>query len=258
MPSVNDAMNRPLRVGLLALAVLIAGPVSAQGQAAPSPSPSRQEVQQAHDHVQQDPNLGGTRKEQKLRFKDFEPWKPKPTKSDPPSPWLLGLARWIAEAGRLVIWAVGALAVALFIVGLRYWIRARAEAISTKTIQLPSHVRELDIRPESLPDRIGATARELWLAGQQEAALSLLYRGTLSRLVHVHAVPIRAASTEGECVHLARRRLDPARGDFVARLVGAWQLAIYGARMPDSASVLTLCDDFDAQLGHRGVAEVAP
>jgi len=87
--------------------------------------------------------------------------------------------------------------------------------------------------------------------------LSLLYRGALSRLVHQHAVPIRAASTEGECVALAAARLAPERSAFFGRLVSAWQLAVYGARLPESSSVLALCADFDTQFRAAPVAQPA-
>lgn len=249
-----DAALGTLRACLLALG-LCAAHLAAFSQEAPAPS--RQDVQAAHDQVRKDPNLGGTKKEQTLRLKDFKPWESKPrTKSEPQPTWLVGLARWLAEAGRLVVWALGAIAVALFLVGLRHWIRVRADVDKAKAIRhLPSHVRELDIRPESLPEHIGATAKALWQSGEHHPALSLLYRGALSRLVHDHAVPIRAASTEGECVQLAARRLARGPGDFFARLVGAWQLAVYGARLPESTSVLALCDDFDRHLGHRLTTE---
>ena len=69
----------------------------------------------------------------------------------------------------------------------------------------PTHVRDLDIRPESLPDDIGAAARALWDRGEHRAALALLYRGLLSRLAHVHRLPIRDSSTEGDCLALAAR-----------------------------------------------------
>lgn len=244
MRSVLDPM-KACRTSLLLLA-LCAGHGLGFGQTAPSPS--REQVQSARDQVRKDPNLGGTRQEQTLRLKDMDDWKSKPAKSETPPMWLVGMARWIADAGRLLIWSLGAVAVALFLVGLRHWIRVRADVAKVKTLKLPSHVRELDIRPESLPDQIGATARDLWLRGEHHAALSLLYRGALSRLVHDHAVPIRAASTEGECVQLAARSLSPDRSAFVAQLVSAWQLTVYGARMPDSASVLALCTDFDVHL----------
>ena len=248
MRSVLEVMKKACRTTHMRLA-LCAGQAPAWAQAAPTPS--REDVQSARDRVRKDPNLGGTRQEQTLRFKDMDAWKSKPSKSEPPPMWLVGMARWIADAGRLVIWALGAVAVALFLVGLRHWSRVRAEVATVKTLKLPSHVRELDIRPESLPDQIGATARDRWLRGEHHAALSLLYRGALSRLVHDHAVPIRAASTEGECVQLAARRLSQDRSAFFARLVSAWQLTVYGARMPGSDSVLALCADFDTHLGSK-------
>jgi len=247
---------------LLALALGVVQGV-AHGQAQPSTdqqatSPTRQQVQSARDKVKADPNLGGTHKEKTLRFKksDDKP-KDKADKHGPSAPWLVELARWLAEAGRLVIWVLGALAIALLAVGLRHWVKVRAEAGQIKAIQLPSHVRELDIRPESLPDQIGAAARALWTQGETRAALSLLYRGALSRLVHEHGVPIRAASTEGECVQLASRLLGPGPSDFFGRLVGAWQLTVYGARLPDVAAVMALCDDFDRALGAKPSAGAA-
>ena len=108
-------------------------------------------------------------------------------------------------------------------------------------------MQSLDIRPETLPDAVGAAAAQLWQQGEHRAALSLLYRGALSRLVHGHAVPIRAASTEGECVALARSRLDAQAAAFFARLVAAWQLAVYGARLPDALQVTEMCREFDLQ-----------
>ena len=64
-------------------------------------------------------------------------------------------------------------------------------------------------------------------------------------------MPVRAASTEGECAALATRHLDAERGAFVARLIGLWQLAVYGARLPDGGAVLTVCDEFDTRLPRR-------
>jgi hypothetical protein len=134
------------------------------------------------------------------------------------------------------------------IVTARRWLAVHGDAMRSRGARLPSHVRELDIRPETLPADVGAAVRALWLAGDRRAALSLLYRGTLSRLVHSYDVAIGDASTEGDCVRLARAALPDERGDFVARLVGAWQLAVYGDRPLPSAQVLGLCDDFDRML----------
>jgi len=116
----------------------------------------------------------------------------------------------------------------------------------------PSHVRDLDIRPESLPDDVGAAAFALWQRGEQRAALALLYRGLLSRLVHTHGVPIRASSTEGECLALARPRLRPPGAEFASRLIGVWAAAVYGASPPAADAVSALCAEFASALDGSG------
>ena len=213
--------------------------------------PSRDEIEAELATLRADPRFGGTQKQKTWRFKprESDPKKPEPPGGMPGwFKWLREFAGWVTAAGRLVVWTLGAVLVAVLIVGLRYWIRERAGALPQRAPPLPSHVRDLDIRPESLPDRIGPAAAALWQRGEQRAALSLLYRGALSRLVHGHALPIRAASTEGECVALARARLPAEPAEFFARLVSAWQLAVYGARLPQTDEVLALCHEFDARL----------
>jgi hypothetical protein len=112
----------------------------------------------------------------------------------------------------------------------------------------PTHVQDLDIRPESLPPDIGAAARDLWDRGEQRAALALLYRGMLSRLAHVHEVPIRDSSTEGDCLALAARTLDASRVAYATQLVRTWQRAIYGGLTIETAEVWDLCAEFAAHL----------
>ncbi|MET0657279.1 MAG: DUF4129 domain-containing protein, partial [Steroidobacteraceae bacterium] len=116
-------------------------------------------------------------------------------------------------------------------------------------LDLPTHVRDLDIRPESLPDDIGAAALGLWNEGQRRAALALLYRGLLSRLVHVYDVPIKASSTEGDCLHMVEQHLSEQRLAYANHLVRVWQRAVYGARDPENEEVRDLCLGFDAQIG---------
>lgn len=203
------------------------------------------QVEAAASAVRADPDLGATTKERIWRFK------PTDDKRDPPAPGWAGLAtlaRWLAESARVIVWLLGAAALAAVVVAARRWFAVRGDALRGAGARLPSHVRELDIRPESLPADIGATVRELWLAGERRAALSLLYRGALSRLVHDHAVAIGSASTEGDCVRLARAALAQPNGDYVGALVHAWQLAVYGGRALATPQVLALCGDFDRML----------
>jgi hypothetical protein len=242
------------RVGL-ALAVVAAVCTTTHAAEPPRPPLSTASVAQAASAVRADPNLGGTKKERTWRFRDRDREPDPPAR---PAQWILDLARWLAESGRGLVWLLGAIALAIVVVAARRWLAVHGDAIATRGARLPSHVRELDIRPESLPADIGAAVRELWLAGERRAALSLLYRGTLSRLVHSYAVAIGAASTEGDCVRLARAALPQARGDFVTALVQAWQLAVYGNRPLATDRVLGLCADFDRLLPAVAAAAEAP
>ncbi|HEY8356814.1 MAG TPA: DUF4129 domain-containing protein [Ramlibacter sp.] len=234
-----------MRLAELVLAAVIAWGAIAPAAAAP---PSREEVQQAAQAARRHPDLGGLKAQRTLRWRQQdEPRKPVP--SEPGAwAWLAGLVGWLAEAGRWLVWLAGAAIVAVLAVRIWRWIQVRGPAGPRRTASLPSHVQSLDIRPESLPAAIGAAAARLWQDGQQLAALSLLYRGGLSRLVHTHGVPIRAASTEGECLALAQGALDAPAGALFAQLVGTWQHAVYGARLPDGQQVLGLCREFDLRL----------
>jgi uncharacterized protein DUF4129 len=212
-------------------------------------------VEAAASAVRADDDLGGPHKQRTWRFRDRN------TPSEPPAPapqWLRELARWLAEGGRWLIWLLIAAAAVTLLVTARRWLMIQGAAIGARGAPLPSHVRELDIRPESLPADIGAAVRALWLAGERRAALSLLYRGALSRLVHSYAVPIGDASTEGDCVQLARAALPAPRSEFVSALVQAWQLAVYGDRPLASEHVLRLCADFDRLLPAAAPMVAAP
>ncbi len=238
---------RPACLHLALCIALMLAPLHSS-HAAPGDAPPRAEVEAAAAQVAKDPNLPGRVTEKKLRFRDDEkPEKPRDAASDSWT-WLVDLLRWMSEAGRLLVWLAGAVAVAMLLVGIRRWVKARADAAMPTRALIPSHVQSLDIRPESLPRDVGAAAAQLWQQGEHRAALSLLYRGALSRLVHDHDVPIRAATTEGECVTLATARLDAGAGQFFTRLVRAWQLAVYGDRMPIDHDALALCREFDVHL----------
>ena len=218
--------------------------------------PTKDEVRAALDDVAADPNLAGQRTVHTLRWvaSDQQPEQPS-RRLD----WLVGVARflrgvfgWLAESGRALLWVLGAILAAMLVVFLtRLASRWRRAPGLPKRFAPPSHVRDLDIRPESLPDDVGAAAAALWDAGDQRAALSLLYRGALSRLVHAHGVPIRASSTENDCLILAKPLLDGTATEYLSRLVTTWRTAVYGGLSPATSAVHELCNRFAEGLGPR-------
>lgn len=215
-------------------------------QVAQPAAPTREEITAAVEKVKADPNLNPERRVHFLRWVSSGESRPHQTPSW--ILWFIGLFRWLAESARVLMWvaaAVLASVLALYLIRLaRGWRAGRA----APQFVAPSHVGELDIRPESLPDDIGGAAQALWQKGEQRAALALLYRGLLSRLVHAHAVPIRHSSTEGDCLTLAARHLDTARNAYASQLIRVWQQAVYGGQIPLDASITALCEGFAAAL----------
>jgi hypothetical protein len=232
----------------LATLLLLAGALfSVPAAIAQQPEPPRlDEVAAARQALRDDPNLGIERTVHTLRWHSSD--EPE-VKLDTPRwlQWFFGLFLWIGQSGRFIVWVLaGLLAAAIVVYLLRLWRERPAEGKAKKLA--PTHVRELDIRPESLPADIGAAARELWDGGETRRALALLYRGMLSRLAHTHAAPVRESTTEGESVTLARGCLPASGGDFADALVRTWQFAVYGGRMPQTDRVHALCAGFAPAL----------
>ena len=246
MPSPRDV--KPW--AWLALCVLLgtASPVFAVG----GDPPTQAEIDAAVETVKKDPNLAAEKSVRSLTWKggpDDAARKPR-RKSDWPSwlDWIPALFGWIGQASQMLVWVLIAGLVGLLLLFIARLVRdTRLEKKGSKFVA-PTHVQDLDIRPESLPPDIGAAARALWDEGKQRAALALLYRGLLSRLAHVHEVAIRDSSTEGDCLALAERKLDAVRVAYVTKLVRTWQRFTYGGLAIDDAVAHELCAGFSHNL----------
>lgn len=233
-------------VSSLALALwLAASGALAQGPAAAPPALSASAVRTAASAVAADPLLPGTSTAKVLRLKPRD--EPKKPRDADPARWWRDLIGNLSAGLRVAMWIVVAGLLIALLLRLRDWLGRGAGGPALAALP-PTHVGTLDIRPESLPADIGAAARALAGRGEMRAALSLLYRGALSRLAHGHGVPIRAASTEGECLMLAAPRLAPGAQAYLARLVAGWQAVAYARRELAPEELAALCDGFDGQL----------
>jgi hypothetical protein len=202
----------------------------------------------AEGEVRADPLWAGEEKKKVLRFKKSKDEAPEKKLEKPEDfRWWVEMFKNLSAGLRVALWLIGAAALVWVLLRLRDWLKGQEGGSALKGAP-PTHVGSLDIRPESLPDDIGAAARALWQRGEQRAALSLLYRGALSRLVHGHGVPIRSASTERVCLVLAAARVSPAALDFLSRLVSGWQTVAYAQRELAADRFEALCADFDARM----------
>ena len=219
--------------------------------------PRSRAIEAAVRKLRDDPLLSGRHKEHRLE------WQPKPSKKkkvdvDPSwIKWFASLASFINDTSRFLLYGIVLVLVVLLLVSGRHLIQLRAFRRRAAAASTVSHVRDLDVRPESLPADVGAAAWALWQAGQVPAALSLLYRGALSRLIHRWHVPIAASTTEGECLELARSRLEPGAQRYLTQVVRAWEANIYGNRVLSSAMGESLCTGFATRLDAAPPAEDA-
>ena len=205
------------------------------------------EIVRAIEAVKADPNLASERTIKTLRWKgSSETKRPRTTAW---FPWLAGLVRWLDQSARLLMWgAVMALAAVLLVYIVRMVRRHDVLSGEEAPFVAPTHVRDLDIRPEGLPEDVGAAARMLWDRGDHRAALALLYRGMLSRFAYIHRIPVRDSSTEGDCLALAASHLTQGAREYALRLVLVWQRFVYGGQQTEAATVYGLCDDFGSML----------
>jgi hypothetical protein len=119
----------------------------------------------------------------------------------------------------------------------------RSEHLSTLTLV------GLDIRPETLPKVVETEARHYFSRGDARTALSLLYRGALSALVHKERLQIPASATEEECLQMARQLQQPAAYAYLQWLTQVWQEMAYAHHPPDPAEAERLCQGWGGVYG---------
>ena len=249
MPSRTERAARIVGQAVLMTTLLLASPAPTVSAQHSGERPHPADIQRALDALKADPNLATLHSIKMLRWKDSS--KPQPSETPAWAAWMLGLFRWLDQSARYLVWGI-TVTVIVFLVG--YLVRVArnrgSDDFTEPTFVAPSHVRDLDIRPETLPADIGAAARALWDRGEHRAALALLYRGMLSRFAHVHQIPIRDSSTEGDCLTLAAEHLAAQKSAYASRLVREWQRAVYGREDIRDDTVYDLCDGFAPALDH--------
>lgn len=105
----------------------------------------------------------------------------------------------------------------------------------------PSVVMGMDVTPESLPKDLLGTARELWGSGQARLALSLLYRGALTKLITDQQVAIVDSDTEYECLHEVENTAPAPLASYFRTLSVQWMKVAYSSEPVASADFETLC-----------------
>lgn len=104
-------------------------------------------------------------------------------------------------------------------------------------------VMGMDVTPESLPKEIHEVARDAWLRGEHQLAMSLLYRGSISWMVNQARVPIIESDTEEDCLRRVKSiQLGADIGSYFKGVTTNWVRLAYGKKLPTDNVFMKLCD----------------
>src|SRR6185295_1734284 len=154
------------------------------------------------------------------RWERIDPAKPSDASAPDLSFWhAIGYA--FAKAAEVALWVV-----AIAALGYALWWLARqlprGGDARREAYQPPPALFGMELAPDTLPADVPEAAARLAAAGKLRDALSLLYRGALSELVHKRGVQLLSSHTEGEAVRLAGVA-------YFATLVDAWRRCAYAS-----------------------------
>jgi hypothetical protein len=167
--------------------------------------------------------------------------------------WLRALGYAFARTSEVVLWIAAAALVAL---GL-WWasrLAPRAPPESRAPYRPPPSLFGMALAPETLPADLAGAVRALLAAGRVREALALLYRGTLSALVHGRGIELKPSDTEGEALARVRAHGEAATAQYFGELVLHWQRAAYARRLPAPAEVERLLAAYSERCAPRSPA----
>jgi hypothetical protein len=167
--------------------------------------------------------------------------------------WLRALGYAFAKSSEVALWIAAAVLVALAV----WWavrVMPRAPPGPRQAYRAPPSLFGMALAPETLPADLAGAVRSHLAAGRMREALALLYRGTLSALVHGHGIELKASDTEGEALARVRAQAEAATAQYFGELVLHWQRAAYARRLPAAAEVERLLAAYGARCAPRSPA----
>ncbi|MEM8955524.1 MAG: hypothetical protein AAGD22_15325 [Verrucomicrobiota bacterium] len=153
---------------------------------------------------------------------------------------------------QLLFWAVVLVfigAVAYLIYQNRHIFTASGRATAKeKNLPKASTLMGMNVTPETLPNDIAQAAREAWLAGRRQEALSYLYRGAICWFIERENLPVHESDTEGDCVRLAERLPNKSHSRYFAELTNEWSRLVYAKLPLDDKTAHRLFDQWPFDL----------
>lgn len=152
----------------------------------------------------------------------------------------------LVSALEVLLWACLFSLIGLVLWRYREWIRLHVGRLRNVPITrraAPELLFGLEVEPESLPADVVGEVNRLWPT-EPRAALGLLYRAFLSRLLHEQGLSLRDAHTEGEILQLVRSTGQAELTRFAESLTDHWLNLAYGHRLPTDTARDELCSQW--------------
>jgi hypothetical protein len=165
-------------------------------------------------------------------------WIPRGSNAKPTAPDFT-FAAWVAKLVQYVLWALVVIAVAYLLWWIVRTLPRFGREPAPERYQAPASLFGMELAPETLPADVPGAARKLLADGKAREALGLLYRGSLSRLVHERGVELHASHTELEVLALAP-------SEYLKQLVDAWRSCAYAERLPAPQAFEALAQGYAA------------
>ena len=166
-------------------------------------------------------------------------------------PPLTKLGSVIANVIEIVFWMGVALLVAVALVYLARNagpIQNLFKQLKRREIDAPLFIGSLEVNPDKLPLDIEALARQVWDAGKHREALSLLYRGSILKLLEL-GVRLPDSATEGDVLVRAEDVVQAESYEALKGITRTWQVLAYGHRPPASEAFAQLCERYRTTFG---------
>ena len=176
-----------------------------------------------------------------MRWQSRNPDKPQKKDADPTDLWGIGYA--LARAVEVLLWGLAAAAVAYAVWYLARML-PRGRPPSPEAYRPPPALFGMELAPETLPPDVAAAAAALAREGKLREALSLLYRGALSNLVHKRGVQLLPSHTEAEVLSLSGQEVH----SYLEKLIAVWRLCAYAKRDPAPVDIEQLAQGYQASF----------
>jgi hypothetical protein len=226
--------------------------VPAKASAAPPDAPRDSEARRIARELFADPVFGDTRERTRWRLRERDEGENAPLDL----PWLETLVEAIAKLIQFLGWlGIAAIVIAIVVVIARWY--ARGERTRAPPRAPPAELFGLAIAPESLPADIEAAALAACRDGDARLALSLIYRGALSVLVHGRGIRIAAGAVEADVLRAARGVLTAGSAAWFAQVLDQWIAVAWARQVPDLGRITALAGEYNRRFILPAQADVA-